>query len=153
MFTAMLNGSYLWIAGLVSNDKNTTSMTKVWKCWSNVHWTWVHTKRKVVIPVVIKLSPIDNFWVVRVVPKKTSFCPPSQRSCTGGYFITLRPSFRHYVSPSVRPFPLNNFKSFGRNLMPSHTSLLLGGFRTLYEGYADWPILCPIFGPIWPTFP
>ncbi len=35
--------------------------------------TDIHTKRKVVIRVVIELSPIDNFRVVRVVPVTTAF--------------------------------------------------------------------------------
>ncbi len=41
--------------------------------------------------------------------------PRRNEVAKGGYWITLR--------PSVRPLPLNNFTSFGRNLMLSHTGL------------------------------
>ncbi len=42
-----------------------------------------------------------------------------------------------FVHQSVRPYTLNNFQTFGRILMISHTGLLLGGFRTLCQGRPD----------------
>ncbi len=49
----------------------------------------------------------------------TIFVPRRNEVAEGGYWITLRPSVR----PSVRPFTLNNLKTFGRILMISHTGL------------------------------
>ncbi len=42
---------------------------------------------------------------------KNFIVPRRNEVAEGGYWITLRPSVR----PSVRPFPLNNFKSFGQS--------------------------------------
>ena len=56
------------------------------------------------------------------------FVPRRNEVAEGGYWITLRQSVRL----SVRPSDLNNSKSFSRNLMISHTGLLLDGFRRLY---------------------
>ncbi len=103
-----------------------------------IHWHWPF----------MELQGIRLLIVATQGPDCPNFCPPSQLCCGRG-ILDYPPS----VLPSVRPFPLNNFKSYCRNLMISHTQLYLGSFRRPYQGCADWPILWPTFGPLWPILP
>ncbi len=79
-------------------------------------------------------------WINEQISQTIPFCPPLQQSCGRG--ILDYPS-------SVRPFPLNNFKSFGWNLMILHTGVSHGGFRTLYAArliYQPSPKLSKEYG-------
>ncbi len=65
----------------------------------------------------LKYDPkgLGKSWVRRLfVPKafrtQVFFVPRRNEVAEGGYWITLRPSVR----PSVRPFALNNFKTYGQ---------------------------------------
>ncbi len=59
--------------------------------------------------------------------------PRRNEVAEGGYWITLRQSVRPSIRPSIHLFALNNFKSFGRNLMISDSGLIHGGFHRLYQ--------------------
>ncbi len=66
------------------------------------------------------LTGLDRYELMRVqFPFEPFFVPRRNEVAEGGYWITLRPS----ASPFVRPYTLNNFKTFGRILMISHTGL------------------------------
>ncbi len=56
------------------------------------------------------------------------FAPRLNEVEEGGYCIRLRPSFR--------PYGLNNFKSFGQNLMILYIGVSDGGSQRMCEG---WP--------------
>ncbi len=70
--------------------------------------------------ILLTTYVISLFWLQLILTLYTfeSFYPPSQRSCGRGIL-----DYPSSIRPSVRPFALNNFKTFGRILMISHTGL------------------------------
>ena len=86
------------------------------------------------------LSPL--FPLLPFSPSDCSiFVPCRNEVAEGSYWITLL-FVRLSVSLSTA---FNNFKTFDRILIKSHTGLLLADFWTLYQGWPDWPILWHIY--------